>query len=135
MSSKNIESIIALFSKEHFQEALDALEELINDRPNDALLFNVRGACFAGLDQMNLAKENYEKAIKLNPGYAKAHYNLAGALLEINEFDSSIQSYQNALFIEPDYAQAHNNLGNVLKEIGQFDNAIQSYEKSCCYKA
>ena len=99
MSINNIDSIIALFSSDKFEDALNAIEELIEYNPNDALLFNIRGACYAGLNQINLAIENYEKAIELNPEYAKAHYNLAGALHEINEFDASIQSYQNALFI------------------------------------
>ena len=134
MSINNIDSIIALFSSDKFEDALNAIEELIEYNPNDALLFNIRGACYAGLQQINLAIENYEKAIELNPEYAKAHYNLAGALHEINEFDASIQSYQNALFIEPDYAEAHNNLGNVLKEIGQLDKAIESYEKAVALK-
>ena len=134
MSINNIDSIIALFSSDKFEDALNAIEELIEYNPNDALLFNIRGACYAGLQQINLAIENYEKAIELNPEYAKAHYNLAGALHEINEFDASIQSYQNALFIEPDYAEAHNNLGNILKEIGQLDKAIESYEKAVALK-
>ncbi|MDC1015743.1 tetratricopeptide repeat protein [Candidatus Thioglobus sp.] len=130
MPSNNIDSIIALFSSGSFQDALNAIEELIEDNSNDALLFNIRGACYAALDQKNLAIENYEKAIKLNPGYAKAHYNLAGVLHELNDIDASIQSYQNALLIDSDYAEAHNNLGNVFKEQGQFDAAIKSYKKA-----
>ena len=134
MLSINIDSIIALFSSEKFQDALDAIEELIVDNPKDALLFNIRGACFAGLDQKNLAIENYEKAIALNPGYAKAHYNLAGALYELHDFHASILSYQDALAIEPDYAEAHNNLGNVFKEVGQLDAALKSYKKAVTLK-
>ena len=130
MHNKNIDSIIALFSSNKFQDALNAIEELIVDNPNDALIFNIRGACYAGLDQKNLAKENYEKAIAINPEYAKAHYNLAGALHELDEFEASIQSYEDALAIEPDYAEAHNNLGNVLKESGQLDRAIKSYQNA-----
>ena len=128
MSNNNIESILALFSKQQFNEALDAIQELIANDSNDALLFNIQGACYAGLNKFTLAKESYIKAITLNPDYAKAHYNLAGALYELNDFDDSIQSYQNALAIESDYAEAHNNLGNVFKAKGQLDLAIKSYE-------
>ena len=46
MSISNIDSIVALFSSEKFQDALNAIEELIVDNPNDALLFNIRGACY-----------------------------------------------------------------------------------------
>ena len=38
MSSISIDSIIALFSSERFQDALDAIEEMILDNPNDAPL-------------------------------------------------------------------------------------------------
>ena len=134
MSANNIDSIIAIFSSKDFEGALNAIEKLIIDNPDDALIFNIRGACYAGLNQLNLAKENYEKAIELNPRYAKAHYNLAGALHELDKLELSIQSYQNSIDIEPDYAEAHNNLGNVFKEIGQLDDAISSYEKAISIK-
>ena len=130
MPSKEIEWILTLFSKEEYQKALENLEELIINEPNDSLLFNIRGACYAGLTQVDLAKENYKKAITLNPEYAKAHYNLAGLLHELDDFDASIKSYENALVIEPDHAEAHNNLGNVFKDTGQLDAAINSYEKA-----
>ena len=130
MPRKEIESILTLFSKEEFQKALENLEELIIKEPNDSLLFNIRGACYAGLTQVDLAKENYKKAITLNPEYAKAHCNLAGLLHELDDFDASIKSYEDALVIEPDYAEAHNNLGNVFKDTGQLDAAIKSYEKA-----
>ena len=55
MSINNIDSIIALFSSDKFEDALNAIEELIEYNPNDALLFNIRGACYAGLNQINLA--------------------------------------------------------------------------------
>ena len=134
MTSNSIDSIIALFSSEKFQDALEAIEELIVENPNDALLFNIRGACYAGLNQIKIAKENYEKAILLNPRYAKAHYNLAGAYHELLDFDASIQSYQDALTIEADHAEAHNNLGNVFKEVGKLDEAIKSYKKAISLK-
>ena len=134
MSSKNIDSILTLFSSEKFQDALNALEELIIDNPNDAILFNIRGACYAGLDQKNLAIKNYKKAVAINPRYAKAHYNLAGAFHELEEFDASIKSYKDALSIEADYAEANNNLGNVYKEVNQLDAAIESFKKAITLK-
>ena len=130
MQDKNTESIIALFSNGKFQDALVEIEKVIFDRPNDALLFNIRGACYAGLDKLKIAKENYEKAIALNPEYSKAHFNLAGVLHELEEFDASIQSYQKALLIEPGYAEAHNNLGNVYRESSELEVAIESYQKA-----
>ena len=130
MSISYIDSIITLFSSEKFQDALNAIEELIIESPNDALLFNIRGACYAGLNQLNLAIENYKKAIAINPEYSKAHFNLAGVYHELDEFDASIQSYQNAIIIEPSNAEAQNNLGNLLIDSIVLDSAIESYYKA-----
>ena len=131
----NIDSIIALFSLKKFQDALSAIDELIVENPNDALLFNIRGACYAGLDKINLARDNYEKAIELNPEYSKAHFNLAGVLHEQEEYDASIQSYETALSIDPNYAEAHNNLGNVFRDSSELDSAIECYQKAINIKS
>lgn len=134
MSKNNIDSIIALFTSEKFQDALNAIEKLIVKDQNDALLFNIRGACFAGINEINLAKENYEKAIAINPEYSKAHFNLAGVFHELKDFNASIRSYQKALIIEPNYAEAHNNLGNVLRDSSEIESAIESYKKAIFIK-
>ena len=130
MSSKSIDSIIELFSQKQYEEALDAIEELINDLSNDALLFNIRGACYAGLGELKIAKENYVKATTLNPEYSKAYFNLGGVLHDLEEYDDSIESYKKAIILESDYAEAHNNLGNVYRESSQLEDAVTSYEKA-----
>ena len=48
-----INSIIALFSKGQIQEALGAVEALIKSYPNDPVLLNISGACYAGLGQFD----------------------------------------------------------------------------------
>ena len=40
------------------------------------MLINNLGVIFQGLGKNQRAKECYEKAIKINPNYVDAHYNL-----------------------------------------------------------
>ncbi|MDC1447350.1 tetratricopeptide repeat protein, partial [Candidatus Thioglobus sp.] len=129
-TQEQINSVLELFTNSKLQEALDALDLLSKDYPDDALLFNIRGACFAGLGQKDAAVESYKQAVLLKPDYAKAHYNLGGALQEISQLDDAVKSYESAIALEPDNAEAHNNLGNVLRELEQLDAAINSYEKA-----
>ena len=124
-----INSVIALYSNGQIQAALDAVEALIKDYPNEAMLHNICGACYAGLGQLDTAVKRYEKSITIKPEYADAHNNLAVTLQELGQLDEAVKSYEQALTIKPDYAEAFNNLGIVLKELGQLDTAVKSYEK------
>ena len=56
----------------------------------------------------------YEQALRINPDYAQAHYDLGNAFLREGKIEEAIAQYEQALRIKPDYAEAHNNLGTVL---------------------
>ena len=67
------------------------------------------------------AIESYQRALKIKPDHADAHYNMGNVLKDQGKRDEAIESYQRALRIKPDYAEAHNNMGNVLKDQGKLD--------------
>ena len=129
-----INAVIALFSNGKLEHALEEALTLSKDYPEDSLLQNIMGACYAGLGQLGSAIQCYVKAISIKPDYAKAHYNLGGAYHELRQFEDSVKSYESSIIIDPDYAESHNNLGNVFRESGQLDDAIKSYEKALVIK-
>jgi tetratricopeptide (TPR) repeat protein len=131
---EQIKLILELFSNGQIQEALDAVEVLIKDYPNESLLFNISGACYAGLGQFDDAVKDYEKAIAIKPDYSKAHFNLGCTLQELGQLDASAKSFEKALVIEPNYAEAHNNLGITLKDLRQLDAAVKSFKKAIAIK-
>ena len=133
-SQSEINSLILLLSNGKLQEVLDEVTILNKKFPDNPVLLNITGACFAGLGQLSSAVNCYEKALSINPDYAKAHYNLGGTLHELGQLEGSVKSYQSSLAIDPDYAEAHNNLGNVFRELGELNMAIISYEKALVIK-
>ena len=132
LDSKQIQisSAIELFSKGEINQALDAVQGLLKDYPCEPVLFNIRGACFADLGQLDVAVTNYKEAISIQPDYAKAHFNLAGSLHDLGQLKAAVKSYKKTLEIEPNYAEAFNNLGNVFQELEQGDSAVQSYKRA-----
>ena len=130
LPQKQINYILNLFKSNKIQQALDFIDTLSKDYPDNSRLFNIRGACYAGLGQLDSAVQNYEKALSINPDYAKAHYNLGGALQGLGKLHDSVKSYENSTALEPKNAQAHNNLAIVLRELEQIEEAEASCRKA-----
>ena len=129
-SQSEFNKILDLVSNNLYQDALDQANNLIQNYPDNALLFNIAGACKAGLGDLDDALILYKKAIDTKPDYAKAYYNLAGTLQDMSEFEDSIENYKKSIEIEPNFAEAHNNLGNVYRELGELEEAVNSYQKA-----
>ena len=54
-------------------------------------------------------------AIKINPDYADAHYNLGNALFAERKIEEAISHYKMAIKLNPDFAAAQKNLETVLR--------------------
>ena len=66
---------------------------------------------------------NYRKVIKLNPGIAAVHNNVAAILLSRGEKRSAEMSWRMAVRLKPEYAEAHYNLAVLLSEKSDEDLA------------
>ena len=69
-NENKILSVIYYFSQNNIQEALEILTVLIEQSPEDALLYNMLGGCLASIGQTEMAIVNYQKALDLEPEYA-----------------------------------------------------------------
>ena len=129
LSKQQIDSVIALYSSGQFQEAIDAIKALNEEFPNVPLFFNILGACYKALDQLEESVRMFETAIIIKPDYAEAYKNLGISLKSLGQFDVAIKSFKQATMIEPSYVDAHYNLAITHKELGQLNDAVKSYEK------
>ncbi len=83
----------------------------------------------AGQDQAGI--EHYETALRLNPGYVDAQFNLANVLATIpSRSNEAIAHYEAALRLNPQFFQAHDRLGNALLAAGRPAEAIPHYEEA-----
>jgi len=129
-----IESIIELFSSGHIIEALNTVQTLISQYPNEALLHNISGVCYKATGQLELAVQSFNRAVEIKSDFADAHYNLGLTLQELNQLDDAVKCYLKTLTIKPDYAEAYNNLGVTFKDLDQLDEAVKCYEKALIIK-
>jgi len=128
--SEYVQSTIDLYMKGQFQQALFETLQMLERFPSSVVLYNIAGACNAGLMKFDAAINSYKKALQTQPDCVEAFYNMGSALQAKGNLDLAIDSYKKALAIKPDYAEAYNNMGNALKAKGEFVAAIESFKQA-----
>jgi tetratricopeptide (TPR) repeat protein len=124
------DSIIALYSQGRMQEALTSIESLTKESPNESLLHNISGACYAGLGQLDAAVKSYEQALVINPDYAEAYNNLGVTLKNLGQQEAAVKCFERAFAIKLDYAEPYNNLGNSFQDLDQYIASVNCYEQA-----
>ena len=125
LDRNNLVSIVNDINKGRTDKALVALDKLIKSFPDDALLFNLRGACHEAMNQFDQSIESFNKAVEIHPQYEEALYNLGVVQKKAGKPDDAINSYQRAIGINPHNVNAYNNLGNLLTQKGHIKQSIE----------
>ena len=102
--------------------------------PDDAELRNALGWTLFQDGRSAEAVPQYGRALTANPGYAKAHNNLALALLELGELEEAANHFQKSLELEPK-AEIYSDLGFILAQLGRPQEALESYRKALALDA
>ncbi len=134
-SKEQFQSLVNLYTKGQYQEALNKGSKLLEQFPNSFNLYNIIGAANKGLGKLEAAIECYKKALSIKPDYAEAYSNMGLALQNQGKLEEAIEAYTDALAIRPDFAEAYNNMGNVLKDQGKLELAIEAFIKALSIKA
>jgi tetratricopeptide (TPR) repeat protein len=113
----------------HWRNGITLFENAVKVTGNNYIAQNNLGTELIPVD-IDKAISHYKAALKINPDYAMALYNLGNVLEKKGNIDEAIDHYFKALRIEPDYAEAHNNLGTVLTKKGNYDEAILHFKKA-----
>ena len=129
-SLEQLQSVIKLYTQGQIQKSLSIATKMMEIFPNSVTLFNIAGACNAGLMQFDAAIENYKKALKIKPDYADAYNNMGNVFQDQGNQEAALKSYKQAIKIKPDYADAYYNMGVTLKNKGNPEAAIGSYKQA-----
>jgi len=80
--------------------------------------------------KMDLAIEQYTKAISIDPEYAAAYFDRGIAFQGIGDYDRAIADYTQAIDLDPEYASSYYHRGVVYYYQGDLDKAISDLEKA-----
>ncbi|MCP5110383.1 MAG: tetratricopeptide repeat protein, partial [bacterium] len=79
-------------------------------------------------ERFNEAREAFQKALDINPYYAKAHPNLGIMLEGEGKLEEAANHYRQAIDNEPGYRLAHFHLGRILVNQGRNREAIAHFQ-------
>ena len=100
--SEQLQPIINLYTQGQLQQALSEATQMLEGFPNSVVLYNIAGACNAGLMQFDAAINSYKQAIKIKPDYADAYANRGNVLKDLKRLDEALASYESAIALDPD---------------------------------
>lgn len=104
--------------------------EICNSNRRDAEAWFMLGAINGELGLADETIECCRKAIKLQPGYVGAYYNMARALLARGAPQEAINICRKAISVQGNYPQIHITLGLAYAALGKHDAAIDSFRNS-----
>ena len=130
LSNNYVKTLINLYSKGQFQQALEQSKVFVARFPKSAALLNIQGCILQVVGQFGSSIEAFNKAIAINPNDATAYSNRGNALADLQRLDEALASYDKAISLKPDYAEAWCNRGIALKELKRLDEAVSSYDKA-----
>ena len=110
-----------------YREAIDMYREGPSD---SAIIANKIGIAFHQLMQLDLAKKNYEQAIKLDPKYPEAINNLGTIYYTQNKYRRAIGCYKRALKHSGPSASIDANLGAAYFSKKDYKRATEWYDRA-----
>ncbi len=126
----------AFRSQKDFTSALEMYRRAAQKTPKNAVLWNKIGmvelqvgAMATGQERsyhFMIAKDNFQKAVKLNKDYAEAVNNIGVIYFQQEQYKKAIKQYQRALAIRQS-ASFHSNLGSVYFAQKKYDLALKEY--------
>ncbi|UAA37775.1 sulfotransferase [Paraneptunicella aestuarii] len=114
-------------STQQYPTAIEHLQKaLFLQNQNPGIHLNL-GNAYRGMKDWALAEECYVQALKLDPNYGIALYNLALVQKQGEKQALALTTVQSCLDKYPDYVAALMLKGELLEHLGETDNAIEAY--------
>lgn len=86
-----------LFAQKRTMECLFTLMELEKIFTGNPGLYNLRGACYIEIRNMDKALENFQQALKLDPGNLTVQFNLAEARYVNHDYAKALKAFTELL--------------------------------------
>lgn len=89
-----------------------------------------RGAAEDALENHDVAIEDYNNALELNPKFVQAYINRGHTKNSLGDTDGAIEDYSNAIQVDPEEGTAYFSRGSMKSKSGDYEGAIEDYNRA-----
>jgi len=109
---------------QRYEEAITALNHVLEQDPQDAQAYRKRGMAYAHLGKYAEALTDLSRAIDLNDADAEA-YNQRGIVhYKLGRYPQAMADFNQAIAKQPKLAESYNNRGVLYKTLGNYQQAL-----------
>lgn len=112
------------YKQQRYNEAAVALNKSLQIKDNAEAHYYL-GEILDKQDRSNDAIVQYKQAVKLNPRYTEAWFDLGVAQYNHNNYDEAIIAYKQAITLKNDNYEFYENLADVYRQIGFKDKNVR----------
>jgi tetratricopeptide (TPR) repeat protein len=114
----------------HWRNTL-ALHQRAADVVADNFLAHHRlGSLYLVEGQLRESRLHFEEAVRIEPRYLPAQYQLAAALAKEGELKGAIEHYEQVLGMQPDHLRALGGIGKAYEILGRKNEAVSYYRRA-----
>jgi tetratricopeptide (TPR) repeat protein len=122
------------FQRGYYDEAAAWFQRALHDKPDSAEALYGLGSAYLQQNKTTEARENFERATKLQSAYPdtlpNAWNNLGLIAAREGQADQAAEFFQRALALSPDHLVALENLGNIYRKQRRWDDARTALERA-----
>jgi tetratricopeptide (TPR) repeat protein len=101
--------------------------DVLKNHPHVHLVYNSRGQYYYENKQYDKALNDFNRAVEIDPTYAKAWYNRANVFDETGDYALAIDDFTQAIALERGYTMAYNNRGLAYRHAGDYEKAVADF--------
>ncbi|MCZ6642929.1 MAG: tetratricopeptide repeat protein, partial [Gammaproteobacteria bacterium] len=122
-----------LLQSDEPEKALEILESLISQRPNDKDVINDLSFAYSRLGEAEKAFEVLHKGLAIHPDYYLFHYNIADIYDWRGDLETALVHVDQAITLNPIIAAPYTRKGLLLTKQARFEEALAEFETALHY--
>lgn len=116
------------YATNQYQKAISHLDIVLKEKSNHLEAYALRGKCQIELDNYNLALDDFNKAVNINPQEAEYLYYKGMCEWRLKRVSACIQDLEKSLVYDPSNFLANKILGSVYFEIDMLNMAKECFD-------